>query len=184
MGTSKNLLYNGKGWIEFLELTEDLWKKIMQETLNGILTLLDSSRILLINNGNESICAGIYTYAIEEYGKLLLLKQYIPKDEKVTIKYRDEFRNHKAKFKVAIQNLPEACGNLCRIQLTYDYEYMNVNGFYRDTIADFEARLAIFYSDFDNSGTNVKPVPPVEHDRLKNAIDQFYTIVLAITIPK
>jgi hypothetical protein len=99
----------------------------------------------------------------------------------VKIKYRNEFRKHNTKFKVAIQNLPNACINLCRIQLAYEYEYHDV--LYRDIIADLEARMAIFYSDFSDSGTDIKSVPPIDKDKLKNAIERLYTIALAITIP-
>lgn len=177
--TSQNQLRSGNKWVQFLEIPEDLWKKIMQETLNGILVLLDSSKKLLSNNGNQAVCAGIYTYAIEEYGKLLLLKQCVPIDGKVKIEYRDGFRDHKAKFKVAIQNLPNSCINLCRIQ-PYEYEYRDI--VYQDIIADFEARMAIFYSDFNSSGW-IKSALPIETDRLKNAIEQLYIIAFAITFP-
>jgi hypothetical protein len=81
------LLKDKKGkWVENLEVEEKLWLQIMQETLNGINALLDSVKTLLANGGNASICGGLYMYAVEEYGKLLLLKMYKPIGGKVRIK--------------------------------------------------------------------------------------------------
>ena len=99
---------NGK-WVEYLEITEDLWKKTIQETLFGILKMLESAERLLQSEGHEAVCAGLYTFAVEEYGKLLLLKQYNLSDGKVKIEFRDNFRRHESKFKKAIENLPYDC---------------------------------------------------------------------------
>lgn len=85
---------------------------MMQETLNGIFALLDSVERLLQNGGNEAIAAGLYMYAVEEYGKLLLLKNYRPSSGKVTIGYKNEFRNHKAKFDIAVKRSFEGVHNL------------------------------------------------------------------------
>jgi hypothetical protein len=77
-------------------MTEEIWKNSTHETVNRIMTLLDSSENLLDNGGN--VCTGLYTYAVEEHGKLLFLKKYSPVSDKVTILYRDEFRDHIEKF--------------------------------------------------------------------------------------
>jgi AbiV family abortive infection protein len=164
------MLRSGKHWVENLELTEKLWASIMQETLSGIRVLLDSSEKLLDYGGNEAICAGLYTYAVEEYGKLLLLSKYVPIDGKVKIRYRNIFRKHDKKFETAIQNLPEECINLCRLGFEKGFEESFEH---HDIIADFEARTAIFYSDFiesKESDIKIKPVPPVDKNKLKNAI--------------
>lgn len=171
---------NGK-WVETLEITEDLWKKMMQETLNGVFKLLDSAEKHLDNGGNEAICAGLYTYAVEEYGKILLLQQYKPSSGKVKIKYKNGFRNHVAKFSMAINNLPDECITLR--QGVFVSGIFDPKIFDAGQIADCEARLAIFYSDFTDTDDNIKPVPSVDKNRLKKAINQLRTIALGITFP-
>ena len=54
-----------------IEITDNQWKQICDLTYNNILKKLDSAKFL-INNDSE-IAAGLYTYALEEFGKLLLL---------------------------------------------------------------------------------------------------------------
>jgi AbiV family abortive infection protein len=168
-------------WVETLEITEELWKRMMQETLNGIFGLLDSVERLLQNGGNEAIAAGLYMYAVEEYGKLLLLKNYRPSSGKVIIRYRNEFRNHKAKFDMAVNNLPKECTTLHKG--AFDREVFDPEAFDTDEIADCETRQAVFYSDFARSGDSVKANPSVDADLLMKAVAQLKTIVLATTIP-
>jgi len=176
------LLKNKKGrWVEILEITEELWKKMMQETLFGVIELLNSAEKLLQNGGSEAICAGLYTYAVEEYGKLLLLLDYGPSGGKVKIKYKDEFRNHEAKFRAAIKHLPDECKTLH--EGAFSQRDFSRENFDTDVVADFDARKAIFYSDFADSGDDIKPVPSVDKDRLKKAINQLKTKAFGTTIP-
>jgi len=167
---------------EFIELTEELWKKVMQETLSRIMTLLDSSENLLDNGGDKAVCAGLYTYAVEEYGKLLCLKQYKPVSGKVKIKYRSEFRFHPKKFSEAIQNLPKDCINLR--EGIFDPKIFDPAIFdTEDVIADFESRMSIFYTDFTDSGAEIKSVPFIDGNKLKAAIGELRTIISKTIIP-
>jgi hypothetical protein len=55
---------------------------------------------------DEYICAGVYTFVLEEFGKLTLLAQYPKmKNNKREIKYANEFMNHEAKFAAALDYL-------------------------------------------------------------------------------
>ena len=151
----------------------------MQETLNGIIKLLDSVEKLMQNGGDKAICAGLYTYAIEEYGKLLL-KQYGPSSGKVKIKYRNEFRSHNAKFSIAFKQLPRECTTLHKG--IFDPKIFDPQIFDTPEIADCENRQAVFYSDFANSG-GIKRVPSVDRNRLEKAVSSLKTIALGTTIP-
>ena len=66
-----------------LEATEKLWRKTMGETLHGILKLLESAEILLEIVDNEAMGVGLCTYEVEEYGKLLVMKQNAPLNGKL-----------------------------------------------------------------------------------------------------
>jgi len=166
-------------WVRILEITEELWKKMMQETLNGVIKLLESAQRLLDSGGNEAICAGLYSFAVEEYGKILLLKKCTQSCGKVKIKYKNEFRRHDAKFDIAIKNLPDECIKIHEAAFKKeDFEPEDFDT--EDVAADFEARLALFYSDFTDLGDGVKSIPLVDKERLKKAISQLRTIALGI----
>jgi len=165
---------NGE-WIKILGITEDLWKRIMQKTLEGVFRFLESTEILLDNEGNEVICAGLYTHALEEYGKFLALKQSDCVAGKVRIEYKDKFRDHTAKFRLAIENLPHECTIIGVIGFEQGFE----QGFEREEIvSDLEARWGAFYTDFVDSGDDIKSAPPVDKKILKNALNKFRVIVL------
>ena len=96
-----------------------------------------------------------------------MLKQYNPSDGKVKIEFRDIFRRHDKKFKVAIETLPPECTILHRG--AFDPEVFDPKVFdTEDVIADLEARTSAFYCDF---------VPPVEEPLLRKAIDSFRKFV-------
>jgi hypothetical protein len=175
------MLKNAKGyWVENLPIKEDVWKNMMQETLSGVIRLLESAEKSLNNDVDVAICAGLYTYAVEEYGKLLLLKNCKPSSGMVEIRYKDWFRAHRDKFSIAIRNLPDECKTLHRG--AFSRKNFSPPDFDTETVVDFEARLAIFYSDFTDRG-EMKRVPPVDKDLLKKAISKFKTIAFGISIP-
>jgi AbiV family abortive infection protein len=167
--------------VEILEVTEGQWKTIVQEIPRRIIELLGFTEEFLKTDGSERICAGLYTYAIEEYGKLLLLKSCTPSSGKVQIKYKDEFTNHKAKFSTAFQNLPEECKRLYKG--VFDPEIFDRKIFDTDEIAEHYARLAIFYTDFEDLSGRIKPVLSVDKRLLQTAITSLKSLVLKETIP-
>ena len=165
---------------DILKITEDLFKKCKEETLQGILKLLDSAEKLLDVGGNKTICGGLHTFAVEEYGKLLLLKRYIPHNGKVEIKYAGEFLKHSKKFEIALKSLPKKCTTIHTgifDEAIFDPEVFDVS-----QVADLEARMAAFYCDFTDSGDNIKPVPAVDVKLLKVAIAELRSIVLETDI--
>jgi AbiV family abortive infection protein len=157
-----------------------IWQKYNEETLQGILKLLDSAEKLLDNGGNKAICGGLYTFAVEEYGKLLLLKRYIPYEGKVKIRYTGEFLKHAKKFEIALKLLPKECTTIHTgifDEVIFDPEVFDVS-----QVADLEARMAVFYCDFTDSGDNIRPVPAVDVKLLKAAIIKLRGIVLETDI--
>jgi len=175
-------------------LIEKNWQSITSHTLWRISSLLDAVRILLkdvddgeeqdlgkftmtIGTGDPTIAAGLYTFAIEEYGKYLYLKSLEPVDGKYHIDYLGEFKNHPKKFERALSNLPDEC-KLVHLGEKEDTEFYEPD-FHKDIIADFETRLRIFYSDFDPLFANKisKYEPPVSVKLLKNGVQKLWDIV-------
>lgn len=166
---------------EKLIIPEKLWKKIMNETLNNASSLLQSAEILLNNKGSTSICAGLYMYAFEEYGKFLLLSNYQLTNGYVTISYRNEFRNHREKFNIALKSSPKEC--TCLNSAVFDEMVYDVPVFEGDEIPDFETRNNVFYSDFTMDEKDVRPFPTVDIELLKRAIQCLKDIVVSAKSP-
>jgi AbiV family abortive infection protein len=167
---------------ENIVVTEELWKNSMHDIANRIITLLNSSELLLDNGGNSAVSAGLYTYSLEEYGKLLFLKRYSRVSGRLTLLYRDEFCDHIKKFSEAIVNLPNECSQLH--QGIFDPAIFDPKIFdTQEIVADFEARMAIFYSDFKDSGDELLSVPPIDADKLRVAVAKLRTIIAATPIP-
>jgi hypothetical protein len=57
---------------KIIDIEEDLWKQSIKNTYEGIVKKLQSARKLL--EFDKDISAGLYTYALEEFGKMILLK--------------------------------------------------------------------------------------------------------------
>lgn len=168
---------------KFVEVDYDSWKSISQTTLYNIHYILESVKILLDKNIEENkeflfnhpyVAAGMYTFAIEEYGKFLLLNSIKEQNGIFQIKYKDEFRNHPKKFQKALENIPEEC------RLVHSGGYTNTgftsNGFNTDVIADFETRLGIFYSDFGEN-KRAQLLPQVDLNSLSKALEQFTKLI-------
>jgi AbiV family abortive infection protein len=168
-------------------ISEKLWQEIMQESLKGAIRLLDTCQIILSNNGNKEVCAGLYTYALEEYGKYLMLKQYSPINQQVAINYGQIFRDtrHENKFKVAINDLKQQAVE-CTIlakglfdPAIFDPKIFNTRP---PVDVDFQARMRIFYCDLDDPKQSIRAIPKVDMVHLVKAIKRLRDIVLPLII--
>lgn len=169
---------------ENITVTESAWKEAILAIVNRSLVLLDSSEKLLSNNGDKTVCAGLYTYAVEEYGKFLFLKSCQPINGKVEICYKNEFCNHPKKFGEAIKALPSECTALHRGIFTEEIFIGDSQVFDAEIISDFEARTAIFYTDFNNKGDGLAVIPSITPARLKTAITTLRKIINETSIQK
>ncbi len=139
----------------------------------------------------DDICAGVYTYAIEEYGKILYLSSLSPSpppDNKITIQYTHYdkgFLDHKHKFPLTLndKDLPASC-KVLREGGFLSSGFLG-NGFIIDTPADFEARLSVFYADFNKDDKYSSIQMPSEFKRhlLVKAVDDFLKFVRAQKYP-
>jgi hypothetical protein len=85
---------------EELIISKNIWKQIHDSTHEKILRKLDSAKFLI--NHDPEMAAGLYSYAVKEFGKLLLLKRCIFTDDECKIQYRDQFVNHKLQIRSRI----------------------------------------------------------------------------------
>ena len=171
-------------------------RKIDQETLknlkfatwHNVKYLLNATKVLLDFNIEQNkevlsehpwVAGGLYTYAIEEYGKLLILNSYQSIEGKVLLDY-SIFTNHDEKFSKAIENLPSECISISKGLFNskiFDPKIFNTKG----TVATFNARKGIFYTDLDKEN-KLKMTPHVDAQTLKKAVIKFSEIVSNIKL--
>lgn len=168
------------------EIDEQTWKNLKFVTFTNIKSILNSAKILLKDNiiqnqevlfDHPHICAGLYTYAIEEYGKLLILESYVPINNKVKIEYLSRFTDHDAKFDIAIERLSLVAPECIRIgKGLFDPAIFDPVIFdTKESTTSFKARLAIFYSDFKDN--KITTLPNVDKETLSKAVSEFEKIV-------
>ena len=165
-------------------VSENDWKQIFNDTYKNIERKLDAAKSL--TDHDAELSAGLYTYAIEEFGKLLLLKQCNFQNGECIIRYRDEFVNHTYKFGIAFDYLQNNNAGHCILLTQGDFSIQDFawRDFYVGLPADFESRLSIFYSDFsihDNGTVEIVPVPKVDETYLRRAIDGLEKALLQLS---
>jgi AbiV family abortive infection protein len=172
-----NWLKKGKNWVEYIYITEELGKKTIGIAIKRILTLLESAKILLEQGGDPTISAGIYTYAIEEYGKIVLLRESPRINGKIKVEFKGGFKNHFRKIGIAVDQLPDECKYLRKG--IFDPSIFDPNIFdTQDVVADFESRMGVFFTDFSETERDIQNVPIVDGITLMNAITKLRMHIL------
>lgn len=147
-----------------------------------------TKRFLQLGEDYKDICAGIYTYAVEEYGKILFLNDLSPTstNPNLPIQYKatgQGFLNHRHKIDLAWDALPDSCKLLSEGGFT-DTGFTQ-SGFTHDTPAKLETRLSIFFVDFNKEDNFCSPMTPpqVRMDLLVTAVDDFLKFIRAKKYP-
>ena len=100
---------------------------------------------------------GLYTYAVEEFGKLLLVKESkVNNQYEIDTEWFERPKAHKYKIPKAFDYLQQYKHDQCIVLTEGDFV---ISDFYwRDLwvglLADFQARLSIFYTDYKRKGNN------------------------------
>jgi hypothetical protein len=164
-----------------LEITIKLRNAMMSSIQKSIIRNLQAIKEFLKIQGYEDVCAGLYTFAVEEYGKILFLQSCtVTTNNTIKFHYRRDgrkgFLNHDEKFTRALNDkqLPDACKKLSEGGFTSSG--FTPTGFITDTPADFEARMALFYADFKDGNSILEP-PRVNRQLLENAVDEFLNLM-------
>ena len=149
-----------------------------------------TKRLLELGEDYKDISAGIYTYAVEEYGKIRFLDKLNAtpeKNNKLRVRYthsNNGFLDHNHKFNLALddKDLPESCKWLTQ---DFDMQDFDPRDFYMGLIANFEARMTIFYANFDknNNYNSILKPPEVDYGRLVKAVDNFLDFIRAKNYP-
>jgi hypothetical protein len=132
-----------------IDISEDVWIKMMQHVRNGIFQKLNA--VIKMNSIDKDIAAGTYIYAVEEFGKLLLLREAPSLNGKRGVKYAEEFVIHKVKSEKAFDYFQNNNFHVCMILAqgcpgqTSDVEDGNWDRVIVDLGANTEVRLSILF---------------------------------------
>jgi hypothetical protein len=88
-----------------IKLSPEKWDETKRVIREGIKKKLDASKRII--ETDKEVSAGLYIYALEEFGKLLLLDKSNLNDGRRIIKYRDQYVNHETKFGIAFDYLQQ-----------------------------------------------------------------------------
>jgi hypothetical protein len=174
--------------LDCVEIDIELRDKMVTHIQRSIIHNLEAIKKFMQIPGYEDICAGIYTYAVEEYGKILYLKSFcLSPAESNTIKFPYKmmgkekgdtgFLNHYKKFKLALRELPDNARTLVQEGGGFLSSGFLPSGFITEKriIADFEARKKIFFADFTQDRKSIEMPPQVNRNVLEKAVDTFLT---------
>ena len=162
-------------------ISKETWNEAKWSIKNGIIKKLSAAKQNI--DIDTEIAAGIYIYALEEFGKLLLLKESQTVDGKHIIKYRVGFRSHDFKFNKAFNYLQNDGYGRCVILNDDDAftpDAFSCRSFTIGLVAQTEARLGIFYIDFtksENDNYEIMKIPTVDQNKLNEAIDKLEEVI-------
>jgi AbiV family abortive infection protein len=108
------------------ELTEAQLREGYERCIENVQNLLDSVKLLLEGEDSHQYALGLYMYAIEEYGKAEILRDYIMKNkskysvpEWIFGRGKVGRKGHDRKLSVGFNRLPSICRRLSRrIEIT------------------------------------------------------------------
>lgn len=173
--------------LSHVDIPEQIWKEMMHNVRGGIFRKLEAaSNVLAID---KDVAAGVYVYAVEEFGKLLLLKRASVLDGVRRVAYKDEFINHNYKFKAAFDYFQANGHDACLVISQGWFVVSDVawDAIERRLLAETQSRLSIFYSDFAYDDKQQKIVierpPTIDINILKKAIDELKSATNKLTIP-
>jgi hypothetical protein len=164
-----------------IHISKETWNEAKQLIKNGIIKKLFAAKQNM--DIDTEIAAGIYIYALEEFGKLLLLKESQTIDGKYIIKYRDGFRSHDFKLNKAFDYLQNDGYGKCIIlndDGAFTPDAFSSRSFTIGLLAQTEARLGIFYVDFiksENDNYEILKVPPVNPNKMNEAINKLEEVI-------
>lgn len=161
-------------------ISKDKWNNAKYSIRDGIIKKLYAAKQTLTID--KEIAVGIYIYALEEFGKLLLLKNCKKTvDGRYIINYRNEFVNYQVKFGKAFDYLQNNNSYECIV-------LNNLNSYTWDSysrkrfLVEAEEILGIFNTNFsvtknNNDKYDIMKIPNVNENKLNDAINELTKVI-------
>lgn len=173
----------------------------VKKALSNSLTLAGYSKDIIERGGNTHLSLGLFSFAIEEYGKSIMLSEIASSKQKEyfipTVLFTGK-KSHDLKFNKALSSLPKECiyfdagiplTNSPSLTKSKTHEVgshgqslsvpKGTSGTFSigDILIDFETRMNCFYLDWDIEKNNWKSPPKVLPDKLMKSISEFENFV-------
>jgi AbiV family abortive infection protein len=166
-----------------IDITDQVWNEVKKNTLNGIKEKISAAEAIVNNNQSSiDIAAALYSYAIDEFGKFLLLRSLskTKSSNRRKIKYKDEFACHNKKFELAFDHLQTTGQGYCSVlndQGSFSPISFSWRSFRLGLLTDFNA--GYHYTDFKCSQGDIilKVRPSVKKNYLNRTIDELRSAV-------
>lgn len=157
----------------------------------NVTVILDKTTKIIDKNSDNSIALGLYTFAIEEFGRAILLREYLKENKKTYSVSKDIFESHEMKFRKAVEKLPMECVNpvygveisnntspdIVRIPVTpkgHEVAFAPATTgtamIVGDAPIDLLTRMSCFFLDWDDSKKKWKNKPKVISGSLERGI--------------
>jgi len=164
---------------KFLKISEKNVLEGIVECLTTALQLANEAEIIVKSDMNKTHALGLYIFAIEEYGKALVLKQCLNNNSECYVT-RDLFSGedaHKTKIDSAFCKLPELCKKYKSEEHTTGES--NSPGLsisltsYVTGPTNLPLRMRCFYLNPDKRNHRWEPKPTVDTEWIKEALRLF-----------
>lgn len=171
------------------------------KALSNSLTLAGYSKDIIERGGNPSLSLGLYSFAIEEFGKASMLNDVASSNQKEYSVPSFLFtgkKSHDLKFKAAFSVLPKECTQYDEKTNFAKFDNFTQKENYAvhhkggskvipkdktekfsilDILIDFKTRMNCFYLDWDEQNNNWKPPPKISPKLLIKSISEFETFL-------
>lgn len=164
-------------------LTEEQIKRGIEFCKGRITSLLRDAETICKDVNNSKNAVGLYTIAIEECGKLLLLQDSLQSqkntDGKISLAeeiFGKGYGHTKIKFNRILPDLPDGCKKVGNIVGGFSSSFSDAfQKTKQDISTNFQTRKEIFYVDWDNTKNDWKEGLDIESKDLLNVILSFKT---------
>lgn len=179
---------------EAYQISKSQLKTGIRKSLLGALELAGYAKDIVERGGNTVLALGLYSFAIEEYGKSVFFAELLEKDSNYYSVPKILFKgktSHDLKFKKALSTLPSECTHYHvgkTVSIPYPKtkveemdigartEKMTITAWTSGTFSiggfptDFETRMSCFYLDWNETKNRWNNLPSVMTDELVKAI--------------
>jgi len=181
---------------KYYEIPKTQVKEGIKIALENSRDLIHEGLTLLENFAVSFHVLGMYTFALEEYGKALILEENLMTTENNCKVPKEIFYKHSKKFEKALNAIPHNCKNVfvetesfvnstkkskmvkSRKGDEYELGAGHAMVLTEPMLADFESRLNCFYLGWDSKNKIWKNPPSPEFLGLEETLKEFFKILL------
>jgi hypothetical protein len=173
-----------------VSLNDATWRTLMKEILDATKQKISILKNMISFKQDEYVIVGLYTFVLEEFGKLILLSKCPFTNNAREIVYLKGFSDHKAKFEAALDYLQSNKfeeSYILNNTGSFSPKNFSWHNFTIGQLVDFDTRMSLFYSDLDkdpqSGNITISKMPFIDRAFLETAVLTFEKAVNAYNLP-